>query len=640
MALSPIAYTIPQYDEEEYANWWMKAYEQGTVNPKVIATDSTGVTTASKIQLDQEGFPITASGARFIPHIDGYYDLWLIPTEEEADENFTINAIQLADNINSDPDKNKTSYHYDTLAEMVADVDDHEIGYRFPLKERTMGKGGGATWYAIDATTSPGNAPNGFDIVAGNAVISYQLGDTGDKVYVSQLWDGGANAAGAFHAARDLAGVDKIIYGDQLYTVDEPVYLPEAYKLDGLFTLKANVGFTGKTLDVAAGGTIVVDALLIYLLGDYNDIAGAQREYAYIGNKITLDCNDAIKTGIYIERMPYSYIGCEVQKAIVGGNSIDVGPYCWGSMLDHNIIENFLGNGISLGVASNGVTVETPAIWGDTKTGVNGIIIADNGNSNGILISGGFIEKVATGTYVGLDNGPTNITGVDYEVCTTNIYALGDLTDPVGRFVGPVTVNNCYLDATGDKILSDNAKVIVDGCRLRTGTDFRTSGTGLIVSRTNEFENSSPSIAGTLNVITEEEQAWTPTLQDDSLSDAEGQTYATTTKGRFVRDGKKVFAKGRITLTSLGTLTGSNTARIAGLPFTPSNSADTQSAISIGYANGLSLPAIASIGGYAGVNQAYITLQKFSATTGSTNLLISELTAAVDIIFSVEYTID
>ena len=99
MSYAPIAFTIPQY--EDYPNYWLKAYEQGTVTPLSMATDSTGGTLAAKLELDTQGFPKTAGGARLIPFIDGDYDLWLFPTAAEADANDTSNAIQFADNLNT-----------------------------------------------------------------------------------------------------------------------------------------------------------------------------------------------------------------------------------------------------------------------------------------------------------------------------------------------------------------------------------------------------------------------------------------------------------------------------------------------------------------------------------------------------------
>jgi len=97
MAYLPIAFTIPQYDD--YKNYWLKAYVPGTTTAMSMATDSTGATTAAKLEIDSKGFPSTDSSARIIPHIDGAYDLWLFPTEASADSNNTAAAIQVADNI-------------------------------------------------------------------------------------------------------------------------------------------------------------------------------------------------------------------------------------------------------------------------------------------------------------------------------------------------------------------------------------------------------------------------------------------------------------------------------------------------------------------------------------------------------------
>ena len=99
MAYAPIALIMPQY--EDYPNYWLKAYEQGTTTPLAMATDASGGTTLAKCELDAQGFPITAGSARFIPFISATYDLWLFPTSAEADADDTTNAIQMADNLNT-----------------------------------------------------------------------------------------------------------------------------------------------------------------------------------------------------------------------------------------------------------------------------------------------------------------------------------------------------------------------------------------------------------------------------------------------------------------------------------------------------------------------------------------------------------
>jgi hypothetical protein len=99
MAFSLIAFISPNYRDNK--NEWLKAYEPGTTTPKAMALDSGGVTQVAKLQLNADGFLVSAGDALVIPYIDGSYDLWLFPTEAEADANNTANAIRLADDINS-----------------------------------------------------------------------------------------------------------------------------------------------------------------------------------------------------------------------------------------------------------------------------------------------------------------------------------------------------------------------------------------------------------------------------------------------------------------------------------------------------------------------------------------------------------
>ena len=99
MALSPIAFIAPNY--RDFKTWWLKAYETGTTTPLIggMALDSEGATTVAKLQLNADGFIIASGGALVIPYIDGAYDLWLFPTESEADNNDTSSALRLADDL-------------------------------------------------------------------------------------------------------------------------------------------------------------------------------------------------------------------------------------------------------------------------------------------------------------------------------------------------------------------------------------------------------------------------------------------------------------------------------------------------------------------------------------------------------------
>jgi hypothetical protein len=102
MALAPIQF-ISDF-MEEYPNWWLKAYEQGTTTPLAMAIDSSGSPTVAKAEISAGPTPPlglikTAGNVTFIPYIDEAYDLYIFPTEAEADANDTVNAIQLADDV-------------------------------------------------------------------------------------------------------------------------------------------------------------------------------------------------------------------------------------------------------------------------------------------------------------------------------------------------------------------------------------------------------------------------------------------------------------------------------------------------------------------------------------------------------------
>lgn len=106
MAYAPIQLVSTPF--EDYPNYWLKFYEQGTVTPLSMATDSTGGTLLAKAEISPGsgnvpiGFIRTAGDALLNPFVNAAYDLWLFPTEVEADANDTTNAIQVADNLIAD----------------------------------------------------------------------------------------------------------------------------------------------------------------------------------------------------------------------------------------------------------------------------------------------------------------------------------------------------------------------------------------------------------------------------------------------------------------------------------------------------------------------------------------------------------
>lgn len=122
MAFTQIAGIAPNF--RDYKNDWLKAYEPGTTTPKVMADNDTGTPTVAKYEINNDGFPVSSGGTIVIPHIDGDYDLWLFPTEAEADANDTSNAERVADDA--------TLY---LTQSSVADAIGGVVSYEFDTKQ-------------------------------------------------------------------------------------------------------------------------------------------------------------------------------------------------------------------------------------------------------------------------------------------------------------------------------------------------------------------------------------------------------------------------------------------------------------------------------------------------------------------------
>lgn len=163
MAFSPIAFVAPNY--RDYKNWWLKAYEPGTTTPKVMADNDTGTPTVAKYEINKDGFIVSSGGALIIPFIDGPYDLWLFPTEAEADANSTTNAERVADDVSSPGSSigGYATYEFDTVtdAQNGLAIGGNSVILKvydvIKIKER-----GSALFDVITGTTTA----NGYDIIA------------------------------------------------------------------------------------------------------------------------------------------------------------------------------------------------------------------------------------------------------------------------------------------------------------------------------------------------------------------------------------------------------------------------------------------------------------------------------------------
>lgn len=125
---------------------------------------------------------------------------------------------------------------------------------------------------------------------------------------------------------------------------------------------------------------------------------------------------------------------------------------------------------------------------------------------------------------------------------------------------------------------------------------------------------------------------WTPVL-----SDGTNNATSSVAVGTYVKIGRAIYFKGRLALSSLGSVTGD--IRITGLPYNSDSTTNSDSAIYVGYASSLSITAGQSIAGRVEPGQTYISLQLADAATGTTAMQASEWTANGDVIFSGFYFI-
>jgi hypothetical protein len=97
MSLSPVAFIAPNY--RDYTGRYIKFYQPGTTTPKTIFLDADGVTSAAKVQINIDGFIVSAGGSIVVPYVSGSYDAYIFLTEADADANDTTGATRIADDI-------------------------------------------------------------------------------------------------------------------------------------------------------------------------------------------------------------------------------------------------------------------------------------------------------------------------------------------------------------------------------------------------------------------------------------------------------------------------------------------------------------------------------------------------------------
>ncbi len=129
---------------------------------------------------------------------------------------------------------------------------------------------------------------------------------------------------------------------------------------------------------------------------------------------------------------------------------------------------------------------------------------------------------------------------------------------------------------------------------------------------------------------------WTPTIQDTSFSDAESQVYSVQF-GAYTKIGNRVFITGKVGISNLGSLTTSNVAYIAGLPFNSNSASNTQGSVSFGAAESLSITGGQVVTGEVLLGVSHIRLGLWDFSEGTTAFLVSELSVNGTLTFSGQY---
>jgi len=221
MAFSPIAFVSPNY--RDFKTHWVKPYIPGGTTPKVFALESDGGTQVAKLEINADGFLISAGEALVIPYIDGAYDLWMFPSEAEADANDTSNALRIADDILGVAGTGAKITPM-TLAEAVANTS-AVAGQIVQITDREDAQ----------FTYLTGQTPNTYDIVAADkATLDLVLSTGGVSIdaFGASPSSTPATNQGAIQAAIDNQSV---VYG-----------LTGVYQHSGSFTGKSNLEFTGE----------------------------------------------------------------------------------------------------------------------------------------------------------------------------------------------------------------------------------------------------------------------------------------------------------------------------------------------------------------------------------------------------------
>lgn len=226
----------------------------------------------------------------------------------------------------------------------------------------------------------------------------------------------------------------------------------------------------------------------------------------------------------------------------------------------------------------------------------------------GAMVSGN-TETGITVTYQDSDG------TIDFAVATpTAITVANEATDTT-------CFPTFFTAATGDLDPKTNASFTLNSNTAQLGIATINLTGGQIV-----FPASQSASANANTLDDYEEGTWTPTIQDTTNSDAESQAYSVQS-GRYVKIGLVVFFWGIVTTSSIGTLTGADNVRIAGLPFTSESGANLFGGVKVMTGTGLAITAGNAVSGVILNNTSHFVLRVWDAATGTSNMTVTQWSA-------------
>lgn len=204
------------------------------------------------------------------------------------------------------------------------------------------------------------------------------------------------------------------------------------------------------------------------------------------------------------------------------------------------------------------------------------------------------------------------------------ISALTAATTPLaGTEVLPIVQSGSTVKVSVDNLTTGKA---VSGSQFTASTGnfiVGTAGKGI------DFSANTHAAGMTSELLTwYEEGTWNAVITDGT-----NDATMTNTTCRYTRIGRQVFLNGRITTSSLGSVSGA--IQIKGLPFT----SGAYSSGSFGYGSNFAITAGQSVGGYTIGSGTVIYLSVWTATTGITAMTGAQWTATGDLVLGFSYTV-